>query len=62
MNNEIEKGFSEKKIPCNDCFHKNVCSVKKCFDSVKVETVHPYIIVKLECTEFSSFEKIRKVC
>lgn len=48
------------KVPCDDCIHKNVCNVRKNFEETKVETTHPYIIVKLECTEFRAGAITRK--
>ena len=41
-----------KDIPCDNCIHNKVCNVRKQFEETEVNTTHPYIIVKLECTEF----------
>lgn len=45
------------KIPCDECLHRKVCTVRTCFEETKIETTHPYVKVTLECTEFMS-EKI----
>ena len=41
-----------KDIPCTKCIHNRVCNVRKQFEETEVKTTQPYIIVKLECTEF----------
>jgi len=44
--------ISEENIPCKNCIHSNVCSVKSCFLKTEIITAHPFIIVELKCTEF----------
>lgn len=44
-------------FPCNNCVHKNVCSVRKNFEETKVNTTHPFIIVELKCTEYISLSR-----
>ena len=39
------------KMPCDDCIHNKVCNVRECFEETKIETSHPFIIIKLDCTE-----------
>lgn len=51
--------MSRKEIPCDKCIHNKVCNVREQFEETKVETTHPYIIVKLECTEFYQETRIR---
>ena len=50
-----------KDIPCDNCIHNKVCNVRKQFEETEVKTTHPYIIVKLECTEFYQNIRIRQV-
>ena len=52
------KEILEEYIPCNKCIHNKVCNARKQFKEVVVNTPHPYIIVKLECTEF--YQDIRQ--
>ena len=40
------------KIPCDSCIHKNVCTVRSCFEETEIKTTHPYIKVTLDCTEY----------
>lgn len=42
----------ERDIPYDKCIHNRVCNVRRQFEQTEVKTTHPYIIVKLECTEF----------
>lgn len=44
------------KYPCDTCVHNKVCGAKTCFKETEVKTTHPFILVKLECTEY--LEKI----
>ena len=47
-----------KEYPCDTCIHNKVCAVITCFKETEVKTTHPYIMVKLECTEY--FKKINE--
>ena len=51
--------MSRKDIPCDNCIRNKVCNVRKQFEETEVKTTHPYIIVKLECTEFYQNIRIR---
>ena len=49
---ESDESMIREDIPRNKCIHNKVCNVRKQFEETEVKTTHPYIIVKLECTEF----------
>ena len=44
--------MTDIKIPCESCIHNKVCSAKREFKETEVKTMHPYVKVTLECTEF----------
>ena len=50
------KEFYKGDMPCNKCIHKNVCNVITCFEETRFETTHPFVDIKISCTEYYSRE------